>query len=246
MTIAPPAPTRRRRHPLRTAALPLGLLTVAFLAFALPPYLGLDPARARLPLPSPVEVPWFYPALVAHIGFGTVALLTATMQVWPWLRRRHPGVHRWSGRAYLALGVLPGGVAVLFVAPFALAGGPTGQVANSMLGILWLVTGVAGWRAARARRYAEHREWMLRSVALTFSIVANRFWSTACVLFYVPGILDGAEPDPAMLAQAVGVSTWLSWVVNLLVMEWWLQRGRRLHAARAGSPRAGSRSARAP
>jgi Predicted membrane protein (DUF2306) len=106
----------------RTLAVPLAVLTVVFLAISLPPYLGLDPAKARLPVPE--DVPWFYPALVAHIGFGSIALLTAALQVWPWLRRTHPAVHRWSGRIYLGLGVIPGGVAVLAVAPFGQTGGP--------------------------------------------------------------------------------------------------------------------------
>ncbi|WP_226363949.1 DUF2306 domain-containing protein [Pseudonocardia abyssalis] len=207
---------------LRSAALPLGVLTVVFLGYALPPYLGLDPARARLPLP---DLPWFYPALVLHIACGSVALLTATVQVWPRLRRTHPVVHRTSGRVYLAA-VLVGGVAVLGVAPFGLSGGPTAQVANTMLGLLWVLTAVAGHRAARQPRFAAHREWMLRSVALTFSIVANRFWSTVCVLVFAPSVTSGGPVDAAELAQAVGVSTWLSWVVNLLVVEWWLQRTR--------------------
>ncbi len=209
---------------MRTLALPVGVLTVVFLAFALPPYLGLDPAQARLPMPS--DVPWFYPALVAHIGFGSIALLTATMQIWPWLRRTHPAVHRWSGRAYLALGVLPGGLAALSVAPFTVSGGPTGQVANSLLALLWLATAVAGYRAARARRYAEHREWMIRSVALAFSIVANRPWSIICIAVFAPGAITGGPVDPVALSHAAGVSAWLSWVVNLLVVEYWLHRTR--------------------
>lgn len=233
----PPTPAgpggRRAARRFRTIALPLGVLTAGFLAFALPPYLGLDPAQARLPVPH--DVPWFYPALVAHIAFGSVALVTATLQIWPWLRRTHPAVHRWTGRAYLALGVVPGGIAVMFVAPFAEAGGPNGQVANTMLGILWLVTAVAGYRAARARRFAEHREWMIRSVALTFSIVANRPWNIICIALFAPGVLTGGPVDPVALTQAIGVSTWLSWVVNLLVVELWLQhtrnRGARARAA---------------
>jgi uncharacterized membrane protein len=229
--VSPSAPAARR---VRTLALPLGVLTIAFLAIALPPYLGLDPAQARLAVPE--DVPWFYPALVAHIGFGSIALLTASLQVWPWLRRTHPAVHRWSGRAYLALGVLPGGVAVLAVAPFAQTGGATGQVANTMLALLWLGTAVAGYRAARARRFDQHREWMVRSVALTFSIVANRPWSMLCIAVFAPEVMSGGPVDPAALAQAVGVSMWLSWVVNLLVAEYWLNRTRNRRGRRQVPP----------
>ena len=220
-----PAPARHRApRRFRTLALPVGVVAAAFLAIALPPYLGLDPAQARVLVPE--HTPWFYPALVAHIGFGSVALVTATLQIWPWLRRRHPSVHRWSGRAYLGLGVLPAGVSVLAVAPFGLAGGITGQAGNTLLAILWLLTAVAGYRAARARRFAEHREWMIRSVALTFSIVANRLWGFACVAVFVPETMGGGPVDPARITQAIGVGMWLSWVVNLLLVEYWLHRTR--------------------
>jgi hypothetical protein len=221
---AAPATRPRRPHPARTLALPLGLLTVLFLAFVLPPYLGLDPAQARLPLP--VDAPWYYPALVAHIGFGSVALLAAVLQVWPWLRRRHPVVHRWSGRAYVFAGVLPGGLVVLAVTPFSVSGGVVAHVANTVLALLWLLTTAAGYRAARRRRYAQHREWMVRSVALAFSIVANRVWSVVCIAAFAPEVLAGGPVDQARLAAAVGASTWLSWVVNLLVVEYWLHRTR--------------------
>jgi hypothetical protein len=44
------------------------------------------------------------------------------------------------------------------------------------------------------------------------------------------GLTSGAV-DPAAIAEAAGVSTWLSWVVNLLVAEWWLHRTRNRRGA---------------
>lgn len=37
---------------------------------------------------------------------------------------------------------------------------------------------------------------------------------------------DGTLAASPEVAQAIGASTWLSWVVNLLVAEWWLHRAR--------------------
>ena len=68
-----------------------------------------------------------------------------------------------------------------------------------MLGLLWLVTGLAGYRAARQRRFADHRRWMLRSVALTWSIVANRGWLVICLRLFAPGALGVGPVDPAEL-----------------------------------------------
>lgn len=58
------------------------------------------------------------------------------------------------------------------------------------------------------------------------SIVANRLWQVACFAVFAPGLLTGDVTDPVAVAQAVGVSTRMSWVVNRLVAEWWLQHTR--------------------
>ena len=55
--------------------------------------------------------------------------------------------------------------------------------------LLWVATTLAGYRAARQRRFADHREWMIRSFALAFSIVANRPWSIVCILVFAPEAL---------------------------------------------------------
>jgi hypothetical protein len=59
-------------------------------------------------------------------------------------------------------------------------------VANTILAVLWFGTTLAGFRAIRQRRYADHRRWMLRSVALSFSIVANRVWVVILFAVFVP------------------------------------------------------------
>jgi hypothetical protein len=69
---------------------------------------------------------------------------------------------------------------------------------------------------AVGHRDGDHRRWMLRSVALTFSIVLNRVWLVAFFLLFTPFLGD----DPAALGlAAAGASVWTSWVVNLLVVE---------------------------
>lgn len=106
----------RARKPLlrRPWVLPLALLTVIFIWYAVPPYLTLEPAQARIqPMPPHAS---YYPLLVTHIFLGSVALLAACLQVWPWLRQSYPAIHRWSGRLYVAV-VLPASVCVMIIAP---------------------------------------------------------------------------------------------------------------------------------
>lgn len=223
----PPEPQRgeaRSRRQLRWM-LPLALVCVAFVAFALPPYLTLDPSQSRLP-GLREGFPLYYPLLVTHIFFGSVALLTGCVQVWPWFRQRYPSAHRMIGRVYVFGGVLPAGIAVLGVAPLS-STGFVSQVGNTMLALLWLPITIAGYRMARQRRFAEHREWMIRSFALTTSIVVNRLWLVPLIVVLAPQVDTTFGGDQtAVINAAAGASVWLSWVVNLLVAEWWLQRGR--------------------
>ena len=95
---------------------------------------------------------------------------------------------------------------------------------GAVLAVLWLATSVAGYCAARSRRFGDHRRWMLRSVALTFSIVLNRFWIVVYVLLLMPVL---GHDETALTLAAAGASVWTSWVVNLLVVEWWILRPRR-------------------
>jgi hypothetical protein len=65
---------------------------------------------------------------------------------------------------------------------------------------------------------------MLRSVALAFSIVAFRFWMLVIFAVVVPETVTGGEVDPAALDQAIGLTSWVIWVVNLLIVQCWLHR----------------------
>jgi hypothetical protein len=175
--------------------------------------------------------------LVGHILFGSVALLTGCLQVWPWFRRRFPVAHRRVGRLYLFGGVYPAGLLVLGVAPLSSTGFAS-AIGNTLLAVLWLATSLAGHRAARRRRYAEHRAWLLRSVALTLSIVLNRVW-LMLLLVLGSGVreLYGAD-ELSMTRSAATASVWLSWIVNLLFVEWFVLRHRpRRPAERRGATR---------
>ncbi|MFC3995951.1 DUF2306 domain-containing protein [Nocardiopsis sediminis] len=219
------APRRRATAPWwrRPWVLPLAVVCAAFLAFSLPPYLTFDPAQSRV---APrADVAWHYPVLVGHILLGSVVLAASCLQVWPWLRRRRPAVHRWSGRVYVAA-ALPTALMALAIAPLG-AMGLAQQTGNAFSALLWFGCTLAGYRAARGRRFADHREWMVRSFALAWSIVTNRVWLVACLAMAAPALdtVYGGDED-LMLQAAAGASVWLSWVANLLIAEWWLRRTR--------------------
>ncbi|PUB28887.1 putative membrane protein DUF2306 [Promicromonospora sp. AC04] len=216
---SPPGAVRWWRRPWIA---PLAIITAIFLATALPRYVGLDPSRALM-VAGDVDDrgPAYYPALVTHIFFGSVMLSAAVLQLWPWLRINHPRVHRWSGRVYV-MTAIPTGLAALVTAQYPTAG-PNQQLANTFLAVLLVTFTLLGYRAVRQRRFADHRQWMIRSTALAFSIVANRFWGVVLVIIFAPSFDGDVASSPEALSAA-GASAWVSWVVNLLFAEWWIHK----------------------
>ena len=204
---------------------PLGALVVIFLAFSLPPYLSFDPARSRVPQPEVLGVAHYW-TLVPHVLFGSIALGTAVLQIWPWFRSRHPVWHRRMGRLYVFGGVLPAGVAALVIGAFT-PFGPATRASDVLLAMLWLACTVTGWRMARRRRYADHRRWMIRSFALTASIITNRIWGAIAAITLAPQIETTFHGDEVLFSWIVGaMAAWLGWTLPLLAAEWWLERDR--------------------
>ena len=129
------------------------------------------------------------------------------------VRTRWPAVHRVTGRIYVA------GCAIGAPTGFLLALGTTmGPVAGSgfaLLAILQAAFTWFGWRAAVARRFADHRAWMLRSYAMTASAITFRLMLPASAM---------AGLD---FATGYSMAAWLCWTTNLALVEYYLRRSRR-------------------
>ena len=215
-----PPSTSWYRRPWAIA--PLMLLALAFVGYSLPPYLTFDVARSRIV--PPARVPGYYTVLVAHVVFGSTAMITACLQVWPWLRREHPLMHRRLGLIYVFAGVLPAGAMGLTiggVSPF----GPVIRASNVLLAIVWLTVTMTGFRAGRRRAWTEHRRWMTRSIVLTFSVITNRLWAVVWAIALIPQLDTTFGGKETLMVQTIaGLSGWLGWVIPLLVCEWRLER----------------------
>jgi uncharacterized membrane protein YozB (DUF420 family) len=217
---------------------PLFLVAVAFLAFSVPPYLTFDPANSRLAPPAGNDL--YYPLLVAHVLFGTVAMTTACFQIWPAFRARYRRGHRITGRVYVFAGALPAGLLGLYIG-WHTAAGPSVRVANLVGSALWLAVTIAGLRMARQRRFGEHRRWMSRSFALAMSIVLSRVVNVVATIVLTPQVdtTFGGSAD-LMRSTAASIGVWLSPLLLLLLTDWLLERrkpGARRPAAHGAAPR---------
>jgi len=150
---------------------------------------------------------WF----VLHVSAGPIALMLAPFQMSAKFRSRNLARHRMLGRIYGLL-ILVSGVSALVIAFNAMGGLPT-RTAFALLAVFWLGTTARAIVHARAGRIPLHREWMIRSVALTFAGVTLRLWLAA-------GAVAGLPFDTVVYPS----SAWLCWVPNLLVAEWIIRR----------------------
>jgi uncharacterized membrane protein YozB (DUF420 family) len=214
----------------------LTLFSLIFLAVSVPPYLDFDPATAPIPIRS--EPAWYYPLLLTHIIGGTVLMVVAIGQVWPWLRRRRPALHRWSGRVYVFFGIPFVGIPALVIAP--LSSGPLIIAVNStVVSVGWLAFVLLGYAAARRRRFDRHRDWMLRSLILLYSIALSRFtmfFPAAILAPWIDTFYEGGTV--ALLMDLSPLGFLINTVLPLLFLEWWLKyhkpRRRSRHARATG------------
>ncbi|MEV6926526.1 DUF2306 domain-containing protein [Dactylosporangium sp. NPDC051485] len=234
-TRSPARPSRRPTEPERPKrAWWMGVLWFLvgsfLLVFVLPVYLTLDPSKAHIKLDP--TVPVHYPLLLLHVATGTISMVTGALQMWPWLRVKHPAWHRWSGRVYVyAVFLGAPSLAALVVIRARVAGVEDSQniLGFGLAGIVWLWTTAAGLKTGRERRWVEHRRMMIYSYAIAFSITGSRFFFV--IAWGIPGF------DSRWINDNAG---WFFWVVNLLIAQWWLNRTQKrpLQIARSSRPAA--------
>lgn len=149
---------------------------------------------------------WFY----THVSLAPVALFLMPFQHLPKMRLNHIRLHRTLGRLYVVSVTLSG------LGGIGLAGttnaGNVAALGFGLLGVAWVGTTIMAVKLAIQKRISEHRVWMIRSSALTFAAVTLRL--------YIPLFMAAGAPfEPAYVAIS-----WLCWVPNLLIVEFYLRR----------------------
>ena len=128
--------------------------------------------------------------LIPHTLCGVLALLAGPLQFSSRVRTRCLKFHRVLGRVY---------VVSVFIGAFtgiALAAGRPGLPGTSMQATAWMVCTTAALITARNRHIVQHRQWMARSYAVTFTFVSSRvlnlwprYWSHLGDTFAAVGVI---------------------------------------------------------
>ncbi len=143
--------------------------------------------------------------LVPHAAFGTVALITGTLQFSSRLRQRRIELHRLMGRTYV--------VAVYGAAftAFAISWDRPLMPGTLAQGLTWIVVTTVAWVLARNGHTAVHRQWVARSYAVTFTFVSLR------MLSIWPAYWNLSDPATVLV---ITCTTLASVLVADIIMNW--------------------------
>ena len=106
--------------------------------------------------------------LIPHTLAGIFALVIGPINFSSRIRQRHLQLHRVLGRIYV-LSVFVGAATGV-----ALASGRPGFPGTCGQAAAWIVCTTAAFVTARNRQIIQHRQWMARSYAVTFTFVSSR------------------------------------------------------------------------
>lgn len=161
-------------------------------------------------------------AAFGHFLGGAAALVAGAFQLNSRLRTRFIGAHRWVGRLYV-LAVAIGGVAAFALALHAF-GGLTARAGFGLLAACWMGSTFIAYRHIRQGKLSTHRSWMIRSYGLTLAAVTLRL--------YLPSSQLAGFP----MTVAYPAISWLCWVPNLLIAEWFVRSRHSLAMLPVDSP----------
>jgi hypothetical protein len=156
-----------------------------------------------------------YPiARMSHMLPGLTYMLLAPFQFIPKIRSRYPKFHRINGRTVLILSIIliPSGMIFAFSHPYV---GFREQVPAVFYTFIYLGCVAMGLRSIYRRRFAEHREWMIRVYAFGLGIYSIRVW-------YSLFLHLSDQPSTEFFAT----SFWIGIAANLVVAEIWINLTR--------------------
>jgi uncharacterized membrane protein len=204
-----PASAAERRKYLLWAV--LGAMTISVTLYSEIPLLRQAKERAYL---STILL-----LIIPHIVAGMAALLIGPLQFSSRVRRRSPRFHRVLGRVYV--------IAVFIAAPLGMVlanhrHDPRAIHFTAAVFVqsgTWMITTAAAFLTARNGHFQQHREWMIRSYAVTMTFVGTR------VLQPIPAWNRHSE---AGFAMEILFITFMAVLIPDIALHWRALTTRRL------------------
>lgn len=198
-----------RRAIRRLAWGALALIVVVYGAFAL--QMGISELLFLVGVAPEIKHRATPVIFVVHSLAGAVALFIGPLQSVRWIRRRL-SVRLALGRTYVGAVWLASVAAIIDASAFGVS--TAAKVVFIVTAALWFTTTTIGMLRAKARRFAEQHEWMIRSYSLSLFFVSFSLW--------VPALAQTSLPRSISYPLAL----FLSCTLNLTAAELWIRRSR--------------------
>lgn len=153
-------------------------------------------------------------AFYIHVFSAIIALFAGFTQFSPEFLRQYRKIHRLIGRIYVWDILAVNFPAAMIMAVYA-NGEMVGKSAFVLLDVLWFWFTYQAYATARKRNFGNHKDFMIRSYALTFSAITLRTWKLILSHAFVI--------DPAELYK---IDAWMGFAPNLMVAEWMIRTGK--------------------
>lgn len=161
-----------------------------------------------------IDIAVWRTAFFVHVYASLWVLLAGFTQFSSRIREYRPRLHRTLGYIYAADVLLITGPAGLIMGFYANGGLPS-KVSFVILALGWIMTTALAVKTAKSGDFIAHRDWMIRSYALTLSAITLRAWKWS--------ITNSISLPPMDVYRAVA---WLGWVPNILIAEFIIRRLR--------------------
>ena len=180
------------------------------------PYLSLNDTTSFLQIKQWVihNRIWKF-SFYLHVFTSIFLLFAGFTQFSDYILKKHKTLHRALGYAYVII-LLCASAPAGFVMSLYANGGIYSQIAFTTLSILWFAFTFIAFKKAKQKDFIAHRNFMIRSYALTLSALTLRAWKL--------GIVEVFRPNPMDVYMIVA---WLGWIPNFILAEYIIWKSKR-------------------
>jgi uncharacterized membrane protein len=205
MATGPQAPVQAAPHRWLKPALwtMLALMTLSVIRYSEYPIFRQAEEQAYLK-----TIPWL---IIPHVLCGVAAFLIGPFQFSSRMRRRYLKAHRILGRIYVGSVFIAASLAMVLANYRHQPGGEHFCVATRIQAGVWILATGAAFLTARNRQIQQHREWMVRSYAVTFTFIGTRLLSP---------LQDWHRLGEAFFAMEILTVTLLAILIPDIALSW--------------------------
>jgi hypothetical protein len=142
-----------------------------------------------------------------HVFTGMLTIVAGFTQFSKTILRKYPKLHRTMGYIYVIDVLVVTGPAAFIMSIYA-NGGISARISFTLLSVLWIGFTTAALIYALRKKFIRHKQFMIRSYALTLSAISLRVWKViiACSFHIAP-------------MDRYRIIAWLGWGLNLIIAE---------------------------